>query len=107
MIFVNYGGAMVAIGSSTTVSGMVSPACDLVFPWFIWIMGVSIVFSYKGHKKDSFLKRLYQVIRTTIILFALGLFLNVEGTLYVVYTCTLMSTKFSSNCMKFHVSSRH
>ena len=60
---------------------------DLVFPWFIWIMGISIVFSYKSQRKDSWLKRIYRVFRRTIILFAIGLFLNVNGT--YCDTCTI------------------
>ena len=77
MIFVNYGGGGYWFFQHSKWNGLT--VADLVFPWFIWIMGVSIVFSYKGRKKDSLLKRLYQVIRRTIILFVLGLFLNVEG----------------------------
>ena len=49
---------------------------DLVFPWFMWIMGVSIVFSFRGRKDKGIIKMLYQIVRRTIILFGLGLFLN-------------------------------
>lgn len=49
---------------------------DLVFPWFMWIMGVSMVFSFRGRKDAGILKMLYQIVRRTIILFGLGLFLN-------------------------------
>ena len=49
---------------------------DLVFPWFMWIMGVSMVFSFRGRKDRGILKMLYQIIRRTVILFGLGLFLN-------------------------------
>jgi len=49
---------------------------DLVFPWFMWIMGASIVFSFHGRRKSSIYAMLYQVIRRSIILFGLGLFLN-------------------------------
>ena len=81
MIFVNYGGGGYWFFNHSKWNGLT--VADLVFPWFIWIMGVSIVFSYKGRKKDSFWMRLYQVFRRTVILFALGLFLNVEGILHV------------------------
>ena len=82
MIFVNYGGGGYWFFNHSKWNGLT--VADLVFPWFIWIMGVSIVFSYKGRKRDSLLNRAYQVFRRTIILFAIGLFLNVEGTLYNV-----------------------
>ena len=86
MIFVNYGGGGYWFFEHSKWNGLT--VADLVFPWFIWIMGVSIVFSYKGRKKDSLLMRLYQVIRRTIILFALGLFLNVEGIIiFFVQSC--------------------
>ena len=49
---------------------------DLVFPWFMWIMGVSIVFSFRSRKDKGILKILYQIVRRTVILFGLGLFLN-------------------------------
>ena len=78
MIFVNYGGGGYWFFNHSKWNGLT--VADLVFPWFIWIMGVSIVFSYKSRRKDSWLKRIYQVFRRTIILFAIGLFLNVKGT---------------------------
>ena len=74
MIFVNYGGGGYWFFNHSRWNGLT--VADLVFPWFVWIMGVSIVFSYKGRRKDSLWSRLYQVFRRTVILFALGLFLN-------------------------------
>ena len=56
---------------------------DLVFPWFMWIMGVSIVFSFRGRKDRGILKILYQIVRRTVILFGLGLFLNNGEQQYV------------------------
>jgi predicted acyltransferase len=51
---------------------------DAVFPSFLFIVGVSIVFSFakqeeKGIRNSAFMVRL---LRRTIILFALGLFIN-------------------------------
>jgi heparan-alpha-glucosaminide N-acetyltransferase len=74
MIFVNYGGGGYWFFNHSRWNGLT--VADLVFPWFVWIMGVSIVFSYKGRRKDSLWSRIYQVFRRTVILFALGLFLN-------------------------------
>ena len=79
MIFVNYGGGGYWFFDHSIWNGLT--VADLVFPWFIWIMGVSLVFSFRGRRKDSFRQQLYQVVRRTIILFAVGLFLNTsEGT---------------------------
>ena len=74
MIFVNYGGGGYWFFAHSKWNGLT--VADLVFPWFIWIMGVSLVFSFTGRKKDPVWKRLYQIFRRTIILFGLGLFLN-------------------------------
>jgi heparan-alpha-glucosaminide N-acetyltransferase len=51
---------------------------DLVFPWFIFMMGTAIPIAFKSQldkgatKKELFLK----TVRRSIILFGLGLFLN-------------------------------
>jgi len=51
---------------------------DLIFPFFLFIVGVAIVFAFSKRltlgqtKKDLYLK----IIRRTLILFGLGLFLN-------------------------------
>ncbi len=50
---------------------------DLIFPFFLFIVGVAIVFSFSrrielGYSKT---KLFLKVIRRTLILFALGLFL--------------------------------
>ena len=79
MIFVNYGGGGYWFFDHSCWNGLT--VADLVFPWFIWIMGVSIVFSYKSRRKDSLQSRLYQIVRRSIILFCLGLFLNNGGSL--------------------------
>ncbi len=55
---------------------------DTVFPSFLFIVGVSIVFSFakqeeKGVSNSAFMVRL---LRRTLILFALGLFMNIFPT---------------------------
>ena len=82
MIFVNYGGGSYWFFNHSRWNGVT--VADLVFPWFVWIMGVSIVFSYKGRRKDPLWRRLYQVVRRTVILFGLGIFLN-NGTVKRTY----------------------
>ena len=76
-----------------------SPPCR-----FVWIMGVSIVYSFKGRKRDSFLSRIYQVIRRTVVLFWLGILLdereqnshciwgsNILGAILAMQICLLAS----------------
>ena len=74
MIFVNYGGGGYWFFNHSKWNGVT--VADLVFPWFVWIMGVSIVLSFRGRRKDSFKSCLYQIVRRSIILMGLGLFLN-------------------------------
>lgn len=79
MIFVNYGGGGYWFFNHSRWNGLT--VADLVFPWFVWIMGVSIVYSFKSRHSDPLLSQLYQVVRRTIILFALGLFLTQSSDL--------------------------
>ncbi len=52
---------------------------DLIFPFFLFIVGVSMAFSFVKRMERAESKRplVLQIIRRTIILFALGLVLNV------------------------------
>jgi predicted acyltransferase len=51
---------------------------DLIFPFFLFIVGVAIVFSFSRRVELGYsrVKLFGKVVRRTIILFALGLFLN-------------------------------
>ena len=51
---------------------------DAVFPCFLFIVGVSLVFSFAGRQETplSSARHAVRVLRRTIILFALGLFVN-------------------------------
>src|SRR5215467_7814088 len=51
---------------------------DLIFPFFLFIVGVAMSFSFAHRVAPGHgLKKVYlQVVRRTIILFLLGLFLN-------------------------------
>ena len=78
---------------------------DLIFPFFLFIVGVSITLAFSG-KKENHLppKDLYgKIIRRTLILFALGLFLNgfpffdltgirIPGVLQRIAVCYLVAT---------------
>lgn len=51
---------------------------DLIFPFFLFIVGVSISFALSGKKKDpaSHKQAIYKIIKRSSILFGLGLFLS-------------------------------
>jgi len=50
---------------------------DLVFPFFLFIVGVSVWFSMKKHGHELHGDSLLRIVRRTIAIFALGLFLNI------------------------------
>lgn len=76
MIFVNYGGGQYWFFKHSVWNGLT--VADLVFPWFLWIMGVSLVISLRSQLRSSLRRRqvLAKVLKRSIILFALGLLLN-------------------------------
>lgn len=49
---------------------------DAVFPFFLFIVGVSIHFAFKNFKEDEHKKAIKKIIKRTLIIFAIGLFLN-------------------------------
>ncbi len=51
---------------------------DMVFPFFLWIIGVAMVFSFrKRFEQGTDKKKIFlHILRRSVILFALGLFLN-------------------------------
>ncbi len=51
---------------------------DVVFPWFTWMMGVSIVLSQRSLRAKNVRKRMifWRICRRTFILFLLGLILQ-------------------------------
>ncbi|KAL9989288.1 hypothetical protein ACROYT_G003821 [Oculina patagonica] len=81
MIFANYGGGGYYFFGHAVWNGLL--VADLVFPWFIWIMGVSITLSFRSlrRRKTSKLKIVYKIIKRSIILFGLGLFTSNYGNL--------------------------
>ncbi|XP_071495380.1 heparan-alpha-glucosaminide N-acetyltransferase-like [Diadema antillarum] len=77
MIFVNSGsGRYHAIFGHSTWNGLT--VADLVFPWFIFIMGVSITMSFQALLRHGVSRRtmLLKVVRRFVILFGLGLILD-------------------------------
>ncbi|KAL4239328.1 hypothetical protein ACF0H5_000145 [Mactra antiquata] len=80
MMFVNYGGADYWFFNHSKWNGLT--VADLVFPWFIWIMGTSMSFSYQSlvkHKVGRG-KILLKVLRRSIILFLLGFLVSSGGS---------------------------
>ncbi len=49
---------------------------DTVFPFFLFIVGVSIHFAFKNFKKEDSKKGLKKIIKRTFMIFSIGLFLN-------------------------------
>ena len=49
---------------------------DLVFPFFLFVVGVSLFFSFDKHSDQSNRQLLRKTAERTLIIFALGLFLN-------------------------------
>ena len=79
MIFVNYGGGHYWFFSHSKWNGLT--VADLVFPWFVWIMGTAMAFSFRSinQQKTPRLKIFLKILRRSIVLFALGLFVKSGG----------------------------
>merc|ERR1719273_1218987 len=79
MIFVNYGGGGYSFFAHARWNGLT--VADLVFPWFMWIMGVSMVISIQSQLRKSVSRRkmILNVLRRSAILFFLGLVINSIG----------------------------
>lgn len=79
MIFVNYGGGQYWFFKHTPWNGLT--VADLVFPWFLWIMGASMAISLRSQLRRSLSrKRLFlRVLQRSITLVALGVILNSSG----------------------------
>ncbi|XP_062520516.1 heparan-alpha-glucosaminide N-acetyltransferase-like [Corticium candelabrum] len=76
MIFVNYGGGGYWFFEHSTWNGLT--VADLVFPWFIFILGTSAAISLNLlDQRDISRRRTFlKVVRRFVILFGLGLLLN-------------------------------
>ncbi|XP_014681303.1 PREDICTED: heparan-alpha-glucosaminide N-acetyltransferase-like [Priapulus caudatus] len=76
MIFVNYGGGKYWFFKHARWNGLT--VADLVFPWFMWIMGVSIMLSVESQVRKKVGRTLVirKMVWRSVKLFALGLMLN-------------------------------
>ncbi|XP_060079282.1 heparan-alpha-glucosaminide N-acetyltransferase-like [Ylistrum balloti] len=76
MVFVNYGGGGYWFFDHPPWNGIT--VADLVFPWFIFIMGTAMNFSFRGmlRKGKSRLRIFLKLLKRSFLLFAIGLILN-------------------------------
>lgn len=77
MVFVNYGAGGYWFLDHVAWNGL--HVADLLFPWFIMIMGTSMALSYKFLDRPGLIDRrslVYKLFRRSVILVALGLFFN-------------------------------
>ncbi|XP_070185611.1 heparan-alpha-glucosaminide N-acetyltransferase-like isoform X2 [Littorina saxatilis] len=79
MIFVNYGGGGYWQYTHSIWDGLT--VADLVFPWFVYIMGTALMLSFQGQLRRGTPKinMFWKIVRRSIILFALGLLINSGG----------------------------
>lgn len=49
---------------------------DLVFPFFLFVVGVSMFFSFAKYGRDLNKQSLFKVVKRTVLIFLIGLFLN-------------------------------
>ena len=79
MIFVNYGGGGYWFFAHSRWNGLT--VADLVFPWFLWIMGVSLALGMQAQllKGVPKCKILIKILKRAAVLFLLGLFVNSSG----------------------------
>ncbi|EFA83209.1 hypothetical protein PPL_03999 [Heterostelium album PN500] len=76
MIFVNYGGGGYWFFNHSYWNGLT--VADLVFPWFVFIMGCAMPMSFNALESRGVPKKtiVIKLVRRSITLFALGMFLN-------------------------------
>eukprot|EP01105_Mastigella_eilhardi_P007545 TRINITY_DN1899_c0_g1_i2.p1 TRINITY_DN1899_c0_g1~~TRINITY_DN1899_c0_g1_i2.p1 ORF type:complete len:401 (+),score=130.90 TRINITY_DN1899_c0_g1_i2:31-1233(+) len=74
MLFVNYGGGDYFYFAHAVWNGLT--VADLVFPWFIFLMGTSLPISLKSRASMSKLSLFLKTLQRSVELFVIGLFLN-------------------------------
>ena len=82
MIFVNYGGGGYWFFSHAEWNGLT--VADLLFPWFVWMMGCSMPMSFASLAKQGVGRRAVtlKVIRRAAILYLLGVCVSNGGDLF-------------------------
>ncbi len=76
MIFVNYGGGSYWFFAHSPWNGLT--VADLVFPWFMWIMGASLAIGARSQLRNGVPRKtiVLRVLKRAATLFFLGVFLN-------------------------------
>ncbi|KAH1002782.1 hypothetical protein HUJ04_008838 [Dendroctonus ponderosae] len=84
MIFANFGNGGYDVIQHATWNGL--HVADLVFPWFMWIMGACIPISLASSFKKGVPNKdiMWNVSKRSIKLFLLGIFLNSGCNLYYI-----------------------
>ncbi|KAK9887112.1 hypothetical protein WA026_020559 [Henosepilachna vigintioctopunctata] len=84
MIFVNYGGGKYWFFSHSIWNGLTF--ADLVFPWFMWIMGLSLEVSLQRKLRQAVPRRqlFFQVLKRSLILIGLGIVINSNQNLSTI-----------------------
>ncbi|XP_047488331.1 heparan-alpha-glucosaminide N-acetyltransferase-like isoform X2 [Penaeus chinensis] len=79
MIFVNYGAGRYWFLEHATWNGL--QVADLVFPWFLWIMGVCIPMGLQSAIRRNVPKKktFFRIVKRSLKLFLLGIVLNSLG----------------------------
>lgn len=80
MIFVNYGGGQYWFFHHSPWNGLT--VADIVFPWFIFIMGTSMAYSFRSMLRRGMKKMIVfqKILWRTIVLFLLGIMVNCIST---------------------------
>lgn len=99
MIFVNYGGGKYWFFSHSVWNGIT--VADLVFPWFLWIMGISLTVSLNAKLRRSVPRRqlVIDVLRRSFILVLLGIVINSNQNLQ-----SIASLRFPGVLQKFGIT---
>ncbi|GAB1602916.1 heparan-alpha-glucosaminide N-acetyltransferase-like [Argonauta hians] len=76
MIFVNYGGGEFWFFRHSPWNGLT--VADIVFPWFVFIMGTSMAYSFRSMMRKDFKKItiMKKIVWRTLLLFFLGIIVN-------------------------------
>lgn len=79
MILINYGGGGYWFLKHSPWNGL-TPA-DVIFPWFVWIMGASCVLSLNSQLRRALSKKriFSKIVRRSSLMFLLGVILNSLG----------------------------
>lgn len=85
MIFVNYRGGDYWFFKHSKWNGLT--VADLVFPWFVWIMGTAMAYSFHSQLRRSTpkTKMFWKIFKRSCILFGLGLLINSSDGLNPVH----------------------